>query len=107
MIVSQIGCSYVTMDSLANYASDGDNSNNSDDAKVSNRGGQAKNAVLTVPYSLSIVIALETPQIATYTASTWLLYAHLFNECYSATCVSPWFWRCALFVQKKYFSILT
>lgn len=30
-------CLYAIMDSLANYASDGDNSNNSDDVKVSNR----------------------------------------------------------------------
>lgn len=30
------------MDSLANYASDGDNSNNSDDAKVSNRNERLK-----------------------------------------------------------------
>lgn len=30
-------CLYAIMDSLANYASDGDNSNNSDDVKVRNR----------------------------------------------------------------------
>jgi len=35
--VEQLNVSRAIMDSLANYASDGDNSNNSDDVKVSER----------------------------------------------------------------------
>lgn len=61
VLVSQTDCLCATMDSLANYASDGDNSNNSDDAKVSSREERAE-CVPDGPDALSFVTARDASE---------------------------------------------